>query len=65
MVQWLRPCTSTAGDKGSILGCRNKIPHVAPRGLKEGEKETERVSQSCYENPSVHLYTQVNKPQLG
>ena len=37
-VQWLRLCTSTAGDTGSISGQGTKIPHatvVWPKIKKE------------------------------
>ena len=36
MVQWLRPCTSTAGVKGSMPVGRTKIPHVVWYGKKFG-----------------------------
>ena len=36
VVQWLRPCTSTAGVKGSMPVGRTKIPHVVWYGKKFG-----------------------------
>ena len=34
MVQWLRLCASTAGDKSSIPGWGTKILHAATYGQK-------------------------------
>ena len=39
-AQWLRLCTSTAGDMGSIPGGGTKIPHAAPHGQKTKQNKT-------------------------
>ena len=43
-VQWLRLCTSTAGDMGSIPGQGAKITHAMWRGHKKQKKETKHIT---------------------
>lgn len=42
LVQWLRPCTWTAGDCGSIAGWETKIPYVARCGKKTKIKQRQK-----------------------
>ena len=48
MVQWLRPCTSTAGDVGLILGGETKIPHA-----KQPKKKKKTIGGQISEEPGL------------
>ena len=49
MVQWLRLCTSNAGDKGSIPGQGTKILHAA-----KPKKEKNQLSKIKYSLHPTH-----------
>ena len=48
VIQWLRFCTSNAGDEGSIPGWGTKIPHALwPKKKKKKNKVRIRKEKSC------------------
>ena len=48
LVQWLRPCTWTAGGSGSIAGWETKIPYVARCGKKNKNKTKTKKKESTW-----------------